>query len=344
MQARIPPGRRWTRLAAAALASLILLQAAGADEPPRADPLWIGTWPVTPEAVVDGDTVRLPAGMGSIRVLGLDCEEVFKDAAARAAAEQDFVAYAKAQRGARRLPVKYGTPAGETARGFAQQLAQGATAMRLERDALDAPVRGTYGRLLAHVILQGPQGPINLAEALIRAGHSPYFVKYGRSRRFDAIFRAAEAEARAAGRGIWGSTGPAHYPDYEERLGWWEARAQQVDQWQKEAARPDHVTLGAPDADERLGALVGKDAVVFGLLDRELEVKTKDKRVLLLTHLERRGFSLVFFDLTLPDQLDMHALTSRYLTVRGKVTLYNGRPQMIIESAAQISARQETGR
>ncbi len=303
------------------------------------DPLVLGSYPITAEGVVDGDTVRLPKGNPSVRVLGIDCEEVLKREKDRVAAAKDFAAYAKAKRKGKPRPVKYGTPAGDAARDHAKALVKDATSMRLERDAVDAAARGYYGRMLAHVIIVKPTGEINLAVELVRRGHSPYFTKYGRSRRFDAEFRKAEAEARKAKLGIWGSTGPDHYPDYPERLAWWHARADQIDRWRALGDKPDRVTLGTPTTDAKLKALVGKEATVFGKLDRELKVSTDDRRVFLMSHVRGRGFPLVFFKKAVVDALDMDALDARYATVRGKITLHKGNPQMVIENANQISTK-----
>lgn len=304
-----------------------------------ADPLLIGEYGLSAEQVVDGDTIRLPDGRGSIRILGLDCEETFKNERDRKAAAADFAAYAKAKRGDAKRPVKYGTPAGEAATAYLKALAKNCKTMRLERDRVGARERGTYGRMLAHVFLVQADGTrLNVAENLIRAGHSPRFVKYGRSARFHGLFSLAQDEARKAGRGIWNPNGPAHYPDYDERLTWWIARMAQLERWQVNAKKPDHVTLGAPDADKKLAALAGKDAVVFGLFDRELAVKSDDKRIFLLTHERRRGFPLVVFDDGVAKTLDARErFHSMYVTVRGKVTLYKRRPQMVIERAAQVS-------
>ena len=52
---------------------------------------------------------------------------------------------------------------------------------------------------------------------------SPYYTKYSHSYRFDAAFRAAQDEARAAERGVWEPEGK-HYRDYARRLAWWGTR------------------------------------------------------------------------------------------------------------------------
>ncbi|MDA1193904.1 MAG: thermonuclease family protein [Planctomycetota bacterium] len=341
-----PGSLRRHRAAALALGLLFVLPLGrlplSAEEVPAAatpEALIVGTFPAPVECVVDGDTVRLPAGQPSVRVLAVDCEEVLKRDQDRKAATTDFAAYARAKRGSSPRPVKYGTPAGDAARDFARELFQDAKGMRLERDEVDDRARDLYGRTLAHVIVLKPSGEVNLAEALVRAGHSPYFTKYGRSLRFDAALRAAQEEAQAAKRGIWATEGPAHYPDYAERLAWWDARAVQLAHWRTVANGEDHVTLGAADADEKLAKLVGREAVVFGLFDRELKTTTEGRRIFLLTHVRGRGFPLVFFDEAVIEKLDRPALEARYITVRGKVTLYEDRPQMVIEDPTKISTK-----
>jgi hypothetical protein len=231
--------------------------------------------------------------------------------------------------------VKYGTPAGEAAKVFAKSLVASSREVRLEEDAEGERSLDAYGRRLAHAVLVLAEGERLLAEEVIRAGHSPHFVKYGRSLRFDARFEAAETEARQARRGIWGEAGPAHYPDYEERRTWWRARAEQVDRWRAAPASAERVRLGVPEGSERLAARVGLEVVVFG--------EVRDRRdgptapwILWLQDRPGRDFPVVFFDEAVFRSLDPRALASRYLTVRGRVTLYRGRPQVVVERAAQV--------
>ena len=61
-------------------------------------------------------------------------------------------------------------------------------------------LRGTYGRLLAYVFADGQ----NLNLDLVRQGLSPYYTKYGKSKKYDAEFRAAEKQARKEESNIWG--------------------------------------------------------------------------------------------------------------------------------------------
>jgi micrococcal nuclease len=68
----------------------------------------------------------------------------------------------------------------------------------LEFEHPDEEKRDGFGRLLAYVIAEGQN--VNLE--LVRQGWSPFYKKYGKGR-MAAEFEAAEAEARAAQRGLW---------------------------------------------------------------------------------------------------------------------------------------------
>jgi endonuclease YncB( thermonuclease family) len=61
------------------------------------------------------------------------------------------------------------------------------------------PERDDYGRLLAYLVIDGR----NVNVEMVRAGWSPFWTRYGKGR-FAEKFRRAEAEAREAGRGLWG--------------------------------------------------------------------------------------------------------------------------------------------
>ena len=61
-------------------------------------------------------------------------------------------------------------------------------------------LKGRYGVLLAYVFVDGKN--INLD--LVRKGLSPYYIKYGRSQKYDAEFQAAQKQARKEQLNIWG--------------------------------------------------------------------------------------------------------------------------------------------
>ncbi len=61
-------------------------------------------------------------------------------------------------------------------------------------------LRGYYGRLLAYVFVDRENFNIDL----VRQGLSPYYTKYGKSRKYDAEFHTAEKKARKEKLNIWG--------------------------------------------------------------------------------------------------------------------------------------------
>jgi micrococcal nuclease len=59
--------------------------------------------------------------------------------------------------------------------------------------------RGKYGRLLAYVILDNT----NFNLELVQNGWSPYYTKYGKSKRYHEKFRLAQEHAQLRGVNIW---------------------------------------------------------------------------------------------------------------------------------------------
>ena len=144
----------------------------------QASAFLVGEFHLAKDGVVDADTLRLVEG-GSVRVMGIDAEETFKDPAHVVAAERDFDAYAKAMRGDEPRPVKYGTPMGEAAAVYVRTLLRGVKRLQLERDEAGARDRDSFGRRLSYVFFERGGRRYHLAEELVRGGWAPYFVKYG---------------------------------------------------------------------------------------------------------------------------------------------------------------------
>ncbi len=120
--------------------------------------------------VVDADTFVLADTAQRVRLIGADAPETVKP----------------------NWPVE---PWGTEATAFSKEFLSGGQ-LRLEFD--DEP-RDKYGRLLAYVWV----GDRMLNEELIRAGLARAKLQYRYSAAMKARFRRAEAEARAARRGIW---------------------------------------------------------------------------------------------------------------------------------------------
>jgi len=107
---------------------------------------------------------------------------------------------------------------GEEARAFVQKILANAENIRLEIDT-HRQSRDLYNRRLAYIIVQTPEGEVNLNEELIRAGYSSYNTDFGRSTRFHSKFSAAQLEAQTQRRGKWGgqAPGPVHFYDQATR-------------------------------------------------------------------------------------------------------------------------------
>src|SRR5262249_20390861 len=177
------------------------------------------------------------------------------------------------------------TPLGDEAKKFAEGFFARVTTVRLERDH-PKEVRDYYDRYLAYVFAEKDGKWLNYNVECVRAGYAPYFTKYGYSRRFHDAFVAAEKEARAARRGIWDPK-KQHYPDYDERKVWWDARAEFIRAFEAEAAGDERmIALTRIDGLERLEALAGKEVVLLGAVS---EVKLGDRGPTIVRLSRRRG-------------------------------------------------------
>ena len=249
----------------------------GADLSTAKDAYVMGEFNVV--AVFDGDTIRVGGLSTRIRFLGIDTEETFKpgnghsEQELRDWAARDFADYAKAMRGDSIKPVKFDTPMGEAAKAFCEKRLEGKR-VRLEFDD-PARMKDVYDRWLMYVFYQPEGAPkdapwVNLALEEVREGLAPYYVKYGHLARFHTEFAQAEAEARAAKRGIWSAQPtdgvPDHYPDYAERWPWWQRVGTALEAYKAaRKADPDGVPLMIEDgADaDKLPDLVGQRVEAF---------------------------------------------------------------------------------
>lgn len=235
------------------------------------------------------------------------------------------------------------TPLGEAAKKFAEQFFAGARKVRLERDRPDE-VRDRYGRMLSYVFVERGGAWVNYNVECVRAGMSPYFPKYGYARRYHSAFIAAQEEARAAGRGIWDPT-QMHYPDYDERLRWWTARAEFIQAFEQEAAalqvHEGFMQLTSSDAPAWLQRHVGREVQLLGSASGITRVPNGPTLVML-------GLSggeplpLVFFA---PEVLAASLLeqrTDELVRVRGEVSVYKSKRtgkeqlQIVVHDARQI--------
>jgi endonuclease YncB( thermonuclease family) len=290
--------------------------------------------------VVDGDTIRVDGLDKSLRLVGLDTEEVFKDdGSLLKQANADWPAYlAKANEGSDpKRPPKYGKPMGEASKVFAEEFFKGIKEVRLEYDH-PKKKRGYYHRHLVHILAQKDGTWVNYNVEAVRMGHTPYFVKYGKCNRYHAAFVAAEAEARAHKRGIWGEP-PTHscYPDYSARLKWWAERDAALDRMAKrKETQPEIFVLDDDEDFNRLKTMVGKRVTVAGSLDGSRLDKKESSQlgsigIIYLSHRMNDDFAIV----GPVDQVEGHAIRANggnLLLVTGTVSLHRGAPQFALDT------------
>ena len=281
--------------------------------------LLIGEYRLADNPVIDGDTIRVEGIDDSLRLLSLDTEERFHGKADRASASKDFERYLRGKRAGAARPQKTGTPLGEEAATFAEAFFEGAEVVRLERDD-PKEIRGHFGRLLAYAFVKKNGRWTSYSVECVRAGMSPYFTKYGYSRRFHNQLTHAEAEAREAKRGIWNPSAKG-YGDYDERKAWWDARADFIRVFEHEASRrDDFILLSQWDALERLEENVGKSVTVLSTVDRIDRFKGL-VRVSLAAQNKQR-FPIIFFDRRVFRVSGIEGFKGEPVTVRGTVERY----------------------
>ena len=303
--------------------------------------LLIGEFALQRKGVVDGDTIKVEGLDTSIRLLAIDTEEKFWTAEERRKYEMGWEVYLKTSRGDSVTPVKLATPVGEEASAWAKEWFKDVDVVRLERDH-PRELRDRYNRYLAYCIAKKNGAWVNYHVEVVRAGMSPYFMKYGYSRRYHAELVAAQDEARAAKRGIW-DPDKQHSPDYDERLAWWTARADFIQQFDRDAeGRDDHIILTHWDSVARLEAHVGKPVEILATVG-SIKLGDKGPTLVMLSRRMFVDFTLVFFDKDVFGSSGIERYRGEFIRVQGTVARYYNKfkkkneLQMIIDLPSQVT-------
>ena len=285
--------------------------------------LVLGEFALAGKPVLDGDTIRVEGLDSTMRLLALDCEETLKDEQSRRDVEDDWPKYLIDKRHGGKHPVKAGTPMGEEAKKYAIKFFEGVRTVRLERDH-PKEIRDRYDRYLAYVFVQRGGKWVNYNVEAVRAGMSPYFTKYSYSRRFHDEFVAAEKEAREAKRGIW-RPGAQAYQDYAERKAWWDARAEFIKAFERDASgRSDFIELTHWDSIRSIEKNLGQEITVLGTVSRIALGDRGPTRVML----GRRMFSdftIVFFDKDVFASSGIDRYEGEFVRVTGVVNEYKNK-------------------
>lgn len=283
--------------------------------------LVIGEFPLA--KVLDGDTIRVDGLDASLRLLGLDSEETFKYKADYRGYEKGWAVYLAEAQAKTKSPVKIATPLGDEAKKFAQHFFDGVRTVHLERDH-PKEIRDFYNRYLTYVFVEKDGKRVNYNVECVRAGMSPYFSKYGYSRRYHGEFVAAQDEARKAQRGIW-DPNKQHYPDYDRRLEWWNRRADYIEAFEREAA--DHknwVVLTHWDSLARLESMLGREVVILASVGDIRQGQTGPTRVM-LSRRRTGSFPLIFFDKEILAASQVEQAKGEFIRAHGVVAKYRNK-------------------
>lgn len=290
--------------------------------------------------VTDGDTFRFENLDKPSRLLGIDTEETFKtDDAEQKTNEiaQNWEEFYKSQKADSKMPVKTDSPLGFEAWKWAEEFFKDVDYVRLEKEDNERSI-DIFGRYLVYLIAVKKDGTeINYNIECVKQGYSPYFNKYGNSRRFHNDFVDAQNYARQNSLGIW-DPNKKHYPDYDERLVWWDKRAQQLDNFDLKYSGNSHYFNLSSDKDfARLSDFVGQEITVFGNVSDILTKRfpyifriphTKDEVFELIVHENNAG---------LFQELDTEYMKDYYVYVTGKLEKYNDRYQIVLSDKSQVS-------
>lgn len=287
--------------------------------------------------VVDGDTFRIEGLDRGVRFLFIDTEEVPRgDNALQelAVLRETWPAPYYDRRGDRSFPVKMGSPMGWDTAEWAKQWFADVDSIRLERDSEDN-VYGYFGRWLALVYARKNGEWVLYNLECVRQGHSPYYGKYGYSVRFHDAFIAAQEEARAAQRGVWNPS-LQHYPDYDERMDWWDGRGEDIRFYlENHADEGNYYFMGRDGEMERLALALGEDVVVFGAVDWIDDDKPAE--VIRIPHKDGQAV-----EVRLPSAASeewIAAMEQQYVYVRGTIAGSGGTMTIDVGDWSAISRR-----
>jgi micrococcal nuclease len=300
--------------------------------------LVIGTYKIS--KVTDGDTFRFAGLDRSTRLLGIDTEETFKDKKAELKSQdlaQNWPAEyneIKEKKG-NNFPAKTDTPFGFETWKWTESFVKDFDEVRLEKDdslrSIDA-----YGRYLVYVILIKDGREVNYNIECVKLGYSPYFNKYGNCKRFDREFREAQEYAQKNKLGIWNKN-TLGYPDYPQRIEWWEKRANQIKNFEdKYESDKSYFNLMNDGEYNRLSNYLDKEIVVFGNIS---DVKESSNLTKLKINIAKGvDFDLVIFkdNKDILDKFNINVNKEYSIYAKGKLKEYKGYYEIIINDISQL--------
>ncbi len=304
---------------------------------PADSSLIIGNFKIS--KVIDGDTFRMENLDKSTRLLGIDTEETFKTDDAEQKTNEiaaNWEAFYISEKGDNKMPVKTDSPLGFEAWKWAEEFFKNVDYVRLEKEDDERSI-DIFGRYLVYMIAVMKDGTeINYNIECVKQGYSPYFNKYGNSKRFHNEFIEAQNYARESNLGIW-DPNKKHYPDYDERLVWWDTRAKQLGDFEsKYSGNEYYFNLGNDKDFARLGNYIGQEITVFGSIS---DILTKKYPYLLrIPHTKEEVFEIVIYEENagLLTELDMETKKEYYVYTKGILETYKDKYQIVLKDKGSL--------
>lgn len=290
--------------------------------------------------VTDGDTFRFKNLTKPTRLLFIDTEETFKGKDSDDKLQQITDKwlehyYEQKQEKKSEYPIKLESPFGMQTTEWAKEFFKDVTRVRIEKDDT---LRGEdmFGRYLVYLMAEKNGKYVNYALECVRQGYSPYFNKYGNSSRFHKEFAEAQEYAKTNRLGIWNPSSKC-YPDYEERIKWWNERAEELEYFYANYANDlSVINLLNGDAQKRLKDAAGKEVTVFGNIG-EVNI---DRFPYLLRNSITKEVSLDILidekDLDVYNTIDVKRMESNYFYCAGRIEERDGRFKMYVTNKEQI--------
>jgi endonuclease YncB( thermonuclease family) len=217
--------------------------------------------------IIDGDTIQVLDLKESVRLLCVDTEETFKpnDGYDSDLAYNNWDEYLKAvQKGDSIL--KYPTPWGDDARKFAEDFFEDVETVFLETDS-ETRLTDFFDRNLRYVIVEKNGKSVNFNVQLVKLGYTPYYGKYGYSKKYHNEFLEAEKYARENKLGVWADEG-RHYPDYDRRTKFWNDRGDSISFFEDNFAdKPAYAMIIDEQDWNGLESQAGQKLTFFGTID-----------------------------------------------------------------------------
>lgn len=291
------------------------------------------------QKILDGDTFRFEGLDKSTRLMGIDTEETFKDADAEMKVNDIasyWAEYYSNKKDSSGKPAKIESPFGYDTWQWTKKLFKDVVKVRLEVDDYKRVI-DMFNRYLVYIIAIKEDGTeFNYNIECVKQGYSPYFSKYGYVARFDKEFKAAQKYAQDNKLGVW-SGKELCYPDYPERLEWWDKRADQIKHFENTyAGKPGFYSMLDLADFNKMAQHLNDSVVVFGNISRT--VTDNNPHIAKMEINDEDTIDLVFFKehYDLMKELKLDSPKGYYLYVKGKLSEYKGRKQIIIEDKSQI--------